>query len=134
MTRRRPSLPPEEAPEPAPVEPASVKHRLGHQREFVHANPEGEAALADPNDVQAIRRANLAEQQAHEDALLPPMDGSARRRHWRDYWTVMLLGNGVLGLAAWLVPNVVVLVYAGAGMVVLSLGMTWLYVFVLDAR
>ncbi|MFH1497206.1 MAG: hypothetical protein ABII82_05200 [Verrucomicrobiota bacterium] len=100
----------------------------------MHANPDGEAGVPDPNDVQTIRRANLAGEQAHKDSLLPPVDGSARRRHWNDFWTVMLLGNGVLGLIAWLVPNVVVFVYAGSGMVVFSLGVTWLYVVVLDPR
>ena len=148
---------------PAPAEPAPVRHRLGHTRAFIAVNaPSGQplsdhdiapadpAASApapdtppraitppvgdDPNDVFAIRRLNLAREKACADELLPPLDNSARRRHWRDYWLILLLGNGLLGLAAWFLPGVIVLVYAGAGMIVLTLGITWLYVFVLDPR
>lgn len=163
MPRRPPSLFPEDEPLPNAPGPAPVRHRLGHTREFTAVNalsgqplsdhdiapadpaaaslpcsrptpPPAPSVSDDPNDVFAIRRLNLAREKACADELLPPVDNSARRRHWRDYWLILLLGNTVLGLAAWFLPGIIVLVYAGSGMIMLTLSITWLYVFVLDPR
>lgn len=134
MPRRPPSLSPDNEPAPQPDDPAPVKHRLGEHREFTAANPTAETGTEDPNDVFAVRRLNLQHEREHSDELLPPVDNSARRRHWRDYAMIMLLGNGLLALGAWLMPGVITAVYAGAGIVVLTLGVTWIYAFVMDPR
>lgn len=134
MSRRPPSLPPEDTPAPGPGDPTPVQHRLGAHRDFTAANPPDEVGTPDPNDVFVVRKMNLAVERAHTDELLPPVDRTPKRRHARDYWLIMLIGNGTLGLAAWLMPNVMVVVYAGSGMVILTLSVTWLYWFVLDPR
>lgn len=130
MARRPPSLPPEDAPPPEPADPTPVQHRLGAHRAFTPLDGDSGADGPDPNSALAVRKINRDEEDSRGDRLLDPIARTARRRHWRDYVLVMLLGNGFFGMCAWLLPGAIV--FAGAGMIVLSLGVTWTYVFVLD--
>ncbi len=129
MTNRPPSLPSEDTRPPESGDPIPVKHRMGHVREFTHAN--SIATDADPNDVNTLRKVNR-DQEDSQDKLMRAVDRSAKIRHWRDYWLIMLLGNGLFGLTIWFLPTT--MVFAGAGMVVLTLGVTWVYAFVIDPR
>ncbi len=84
------------------------------------------------NEVQALLRAN----EAHENAArlpAPPRPARAPSRRKRDYFLTLIVGN--LLLAASVVisgNNVVVLAYGAAGMIVLTLGLTWIMWFVMD--
>ncbi len=84
------------------------------------------------NEVHEILRANLerANELGLNDVDLTPRPPSRRKV---DYWTLMIVGNlGFAGLALLLSRNVVTLVFAGSGMVLFSLGVTWILWFVMD--
>lgn len=84
------------------------------------------------NDVYAIRR-ELREREiaAGMDELKPVPPKKSRRR--RDYWLSLALINLALIAAVVLSgPNLIVAIYGFAGMVVLTLGLTWTMWFVMD--
>ena len=84
------------------------------------------------NEVHEILRANLerANELGLNDVDLTPRPPSRRKT---DYWTLLIVGNlGFAGLALLLSRNMVTLVFAGSGMVLFSLGVTWIMWFVMD--
>lgn len=85
------------------------------------------------NDVFAIQRDLRAREiAAGMDELAPPERPKSGRRK-RDYWTVLLAVNGLAALAALLSRgNVVVLVYAFSGAILLSIGATWIMWVLID--
>ncbi len=89
------------------------------------------APVAD-NEVHAILRSNVAH--ANEDALnatllreRPP----SRRK--RDYWTLLIGCNLLIaGFVMLIDRSIGTLVFAGAGMILLSVALTWIMWFVMD--
>jgi hypothetical protein len=102
---------------------------------YQHANAVS-AASPQParveNEVHAILRANLV--QADEAGLnaveLTPQRASRRKR---EYWLLLVGGNLLIAaLVFGLSRNVVVLVFAGSGMIFYSLALTWIMWMVMD--
>lgn len=84
------------------------------------------------NDVYAIRE-NLREREkaAGFDELTPAKPRKSRRT--RDYWlTVISINVLMVALIVGSGFNLVVAVYAGSGMVLLTLGLTWTMWFIMD--
>lgn len=84
------------------------------------------------NDVQALLRTNEAHEAAARGptAPLPPRPPSRRKR---DYFFTLITGNLLLAAAVVISGfNVIVLAYGAAGMIVLTLGLTWTMWFVMD--
>jgi predicted phage tail protein len=102
-------------------------------REFerVNAPPGSKVGKSTEHDVYAILQQNRSvERKAglNEVEIRP-----VRSRRKRDYWLLLVPGNALFGLVGWIArDNVVVLVSAGAGMVVFSLGLTWVMWFVMN--
>jgi hypothetical protein len=96
------------------------------------AAPPGPAQGSPDNDVQALLRAN----EAYETAArlpTPPRPPRPASRRKRDYF-ITLIGGNLLVAGAVVISgkNVIVLAYGGAGMIVLTLGLTWIMWFVMD--
>jgi len=84
------------------------------------------------NDVQALLRANEAYENAARLPTPPPPPRPPSRRK-RDYFLTLIGGNLLLAGAVVISgKNVIVLAYGGAGMIVLTLGLTWIMWFVMD--
>ncbi len=82
-----------------------------------------------PADVREMQQANQRTQSVYEE----PVDLTPRRsRRKRDYWLVMLLGNAALAALMVAVPSPAMFVYALSGMVLLSVGLTWVMWFVMS--
>lgn len=104
-------------------------------KEFERVNaprPESSDTPAEPtppaNDVFAIQRDLRAREIAAgmDEIAPPPRPVSTKRR--RDYWLLMLLGNGLfvpLALYGLRASNPVLAVYALAGATLFSLGLSW---------
>jgi hypothetical protein len=91
------------------------------------------ARQGDPNDVFALRQQLRArEQHRGMDVVKPVAPRKSRRK--RDYWFLMIAGNGLFIALPTLVfrGNGVVALFCGAGIIVLSLGMTWVMWFIMD--
>jgi hypothetical protein len=109
-------------------------------KEFERVNalhPTGDAAPPSPpeNDVFALRQGLREREKAAGFDLLTPPDRPRPNRRRRDYWFVMLTTNGVLiPLAIWglTTKNAALFVYALAGVVLISLAVSWLLWVVLD--
>lgn len=107
-------------------------------REFARLNRPPEELAAEPtplaNDIFAMQRDLRAREQASgRDVLAPAPARPSRRR--RDYWLLVALLNGLGGAAAaagWAGGNFVVLVYALAGMLLGTIGLTWVLWVVMD--
>jgi hypothetical protein len=84
------------------------------------------------NEVQALLRTN----EAYETAARlpgPPRPPKAASRRKRDYFVTLIAGNLLLAAAVVISGNnVVVLAYGASGMIVLTLGLTWIMWFVMD--
>jgi hypothetical protein len=91
------------------------------------------ARAGDPNDVFALRQQLRAREQSQGmDAMQAAPPRKSRRK--RDYWLLMILGNGFFVALPTLVfrGNAVVALYCGAGIIMLSLGATWVMWFIMD--
>jgi len=76
-------------------------------------------------DIRDILQDNLSRQLKHEKPLGAETRRFGRRRR-RDYIALMIGGNALLLLVLILVPDLLVRVGAGAGMVLYSIGITWI--------
>lgn len=84
------------------------------------------------NDVQALLRANEAHEASARLPTPPPPPRPPSRRK-RDYFVTLIGGNLLLAGAVVITGfNVIVLAYGAAGMIVLTLGLTWIMWFVMD--
>ena len=96
------------------------------------APPVGSPPGPPENDVQALLRANEAYENAARLPTPPPPPRPPSRRK-RDYFLTLIGGNLLLAGAVVISgKNVIVLAYGGAGMIVLTLGLTWIMWFVMD--
>jgi hypothetical protein len=84
------------------------------------------------NDVQALLKANTAHEAAagvHE--LTPQAPRRSRRK--RDYWISLLAAYAAIGGALKIASfNLMSIAFATAGAIIVTLGLTWIYWFVLD--
>jgi hypothetical protein len=94
--------------------------------------PPPPAAGVPENDVQALLRTNAAHEAAARLPTPPPPPRPPSRRK-RDYFFTLIAGNLMLAAAVVITGfNVVVLAFGAAGMIVLTLGLTWIMWFVMD--
>jgi hypothetical protein len=110
---------------PEPETPPPRKFELKRPTfERLNAPPGTQPASA-AHDVYAIRHELREREKASGlDALAPAPPRVSRRK--RDYWLLMAAGNaGLLSLLLLGRGNVVVLVFALAGSIIFSLGVTW---------
>ena len=114
-----------------PADPPRKNYAL-KSREFERVNaPAGTQAKSAEHDIPAILQQNrTVEKQAGFDEIELKVVKSRRKR---DYWLPLITGNlATVGLVALGGFNPVSLVYGLAGVVVLSLGLTWIMWFVMD--
>ncbi len=84
------------------------------------------------NDIQGVLQENLARANAAglNDVVLPPPPSSRRKR---DYWFLLCAGNGsIAGLVFLLGLNPMTVIFGAAGLVVFTVGLTWIMWFVMD--
>ena len=117
--------------DPDRAEPPPRKYKL-KPREFARVNaPPGTDVPSAAHDVYAILRANRTREQDHRLGEVEIKTVKSRRR--RDYWRLLLGTNLFLALIAWFGrENLFVLVSAAAGVVISSIGLTWVMWFVMD--
>ena len=132
---RQPAAPGETGPQdPGPN--AADHGRIDVRDLFKQAHTPGKTAarnkLAGANDVHAM----LADNHARADAAgLNRVEHRPRRasRRQRDYWLLMVAFNAFFGIAAFsLGRNPMTLAYGLGGMILVSLGLTWIMWFVMD--
>ncbi len=101
-------------------------------KEFTRVNAEpGTQEPSSDHDVYAILQANRAREQQHNLGEVVVKVVKSRRR--REYWTLLLLTNALLAVIAWQGRyNLVVLCSAGAGIIITTVGLTWVMWFVMD--
>ena len=114
-----------------PADPPPKKYDM-KPREFDRVNaPAGNAGKSTEHDVYAMLQHNrTVEQQAglNEVKIRP-----VKSRRKRDYWLLLLLGNLLLAIVGLVgLGNAFVMVSAGAGIVIFSLGITWVMWFVME--
>lgn len=101
-------------------------------REFERVNTgTGEQEKAAAHDVHAMLRENRAveEQAGFDEVIVRPV----KSRRKRDFWLMLIVGNLVI-IGATLLSglNPVTLLFGFAGLIMLSLGLTWIMWFVMD--
>lgn len=117
----------------APVDSAPT-HVRGHIRAANAGIDQPAAPVAAPrqNDVHALLRDNAARAQAAGLNDLPPQRPRSSRRK-KDYIFTLILGNGaVIGVVALLGMNVMTMAFGAAGILIVTLGATWIIWFVMD--
>ena len=83
------------------------------------------------NDVHAMLKANLAHaNEAGENEVAVDLKRTSRRK--RDYWILLICINLFFLVAMALSPNVATVAFGGAGIVLCTLGLTWIMWFVMD--
>lgn len=125
-----------QAPADAPPPPAlSVEEsaRLAGSHHDPKPRTHGGERMDDPNDVYAIRRELRAREIADDKDRIEIKDRKSRRK--RDYWLVMIVLNaGFGGVLAYgiLQRNVALMIYGLAGMIIASIGVTWVMWFIMS--
>ncbi len=90
-----------------------------------------EGARQAPVSVHEILKGNLAKGPGMIEKTLEFRPRRSQRK--RDYWKALVAGNAVLlGCVAVLGRNPVTLVFVGAGVVIYSIGLTWVMWFIMD--
>lgn len=113
-----------------PDDPPPKKYDL-KPREFERLNPRGPAGKGTEHDVYAILQQNRAVEQRLGLGEVEIRKKKSRRK--RDFWLLLIGGNLlVAGLVAVGRFNLISLIFGLAGMVVLSVGLTWIMWFVMD--
>lgn len=129
-----PPQPPAAPPEPQAMEPPATPAPPDAREIARLATPKGKllatsSRLGAENDVHAILRDNLAKANAAGLNELTPKPPRKSRRT-RDYF--LTLGAGNLFFIATILFRPHVAVFAVAGMIILTLGLTWVMWFVMD--
>ena len=83
------------------------------------------------NDVHAMLQANLrhANEAGENEVSLQPKRPSRRKR---DYWFLMIGANLFFIICMAIARNIGASVFGGAGMILVSIGLTWIMWFVMD--
>jgi len=113
--------------------PAPSAQDLARLAGPVRAKP-SPAAVApkpgDPNDVVALLERNRQVEQHHGGDRVAVRATRSRRR--RDFWLLLFGGNlGITALVLVLGPNAVTVLFGFAGLVMFTLGLTWIMWFVM---
>lgn len=118
-------------PDPSDTDPPPKKYGL-KAKEFTRVNAEpGTQEPSADHDVYAILQSNRAREQLHHLGEVEVKEVKSRRR--RDYWTLLLLTNTLLSVIAWQGRgNFIVLVSASTGVVLVTIGLTWVMWFVMS--
>ena len=111
-------------------DPAVRPVRIDVHDHFQAANAATPAARTPPanatsNDVHGILRDNLARANAAGLNDVAPVRRHSRRK--RDYWLTFAIGNVALIAGLFASP-----IFAGAGLVLFNVGLTWTMWFVMD--
>ena len=102
-------------------------------REFEHLHAPGRTPeKSTEHDIFAMLEQNrTVEKQLGKDEIEIATKKKSRRKS--DYWLVLVGGNLlILGLVAITVLNLISLLFGGAGMIILTLSLTWVMWFVMD--
>ena len=102
-------------------------------REFEHLNAPGKAPeKSTEHDIFAMLEQNrTVEKQLGKDEIEIAPKKKSRRKS--DYWLVLVGGNLlILGLVAVTRFNPISVIFGGAGVIVLTVSLTWVMWFVLD--
>lgn len=123
-----------DSPEPAPRKFA-FKPKEFERVNAPRAEGEADAAAAPTpaaNDVFAIRQELRAREIAAGMDTLKPADRPPSTKRRRDFWLLLLGGNlAIVGTAAVVGLNVMTVVYAFAGVILYTIGLTWTVWFVM---
>lgn len=85
----------------------------------------------DPNDVFKVLQHNRAMAEKHRLNEVAIRKVSSKRR--RDFWLLLVPSDLLLGTLVWQArSNPVVLVFGLAGLIIVTLGLTWVMWFVMD--
>lgn len=125
-----------DSPEPAPRKFAfkpkefeRVNAPRAEAPQTAEATPESIPAA---NDVFAIRQELRAREIAAGMDTLKPADRPPSTKRRRDFWLLLLGGNlAIVGTAAVVGLNVMTVVYAFAGVILYTIGLTWTVWFVM---
>lgn len=102
-------------------------------REFEHLNaPDKSPEKSMEHDIFAMLQQNrtIEKQLGKDEIEIAPKKKSRRKG---DYWLVLVGGNLlILGLVAMTRFNPISAIFGGAGMIILTLSLTWVMWFVLD--
>jgi hypothetical protein len=113
-----------------PEDPAPKKYGM-KPREFERLNPPGPAGKGAEHDVFAILQQNRSVEQRKGLGEVEIRETRSRRK--RDYWLVLIGGNLlIVGLVALGRFNLISVLFGLAGVVILSLTITWIMWFVMD--
>lgn len=121
----------EEKPKSDSQPPISVQDLAKQSGPVTRSGPIGGAAKAsDPNDVYTARdKIRIAEKAAGVDDLEIRKKKTARRT--RDYWLMLLGGNAVLIVGSVYMGGAAI-VFGLAGVIIYSLGLTWVVWQIMD--
>lgn len=117
---------------PADSTPIDVRGHLRAANAGPLERPKASRTPAPSNDVHALLRQNQARIAA---AGLHEVEPRPRRpsRRKRDYWLLLAVMNGFFGFLAFgPYRNPMTFVYGLAGMIIFTLGLTWVMWFVMD--
>lgn len=116
-----------ETPEP-PRPPLTFKPK---EFERVNVAPPGDPAPP-ANDIFALQRELREREIAAGMDVLKPADRPRATRRRRDYFLLLATGNAaIVGISALVGFNLITLVYAFSGVVLYTVGLTWLMWFVM---
>ena len=131
-TFKRDNLPPSAVPPMPTVKELAIM--AGHKAP-PPAKPAPAAAnrgkAGDPNDVYAVLDQNRAvEQSDGQDTVVIKKKISRRKR---DYWLVLIMSNlAITGLVGMFGFNVMSAIFGLAGVIIITLGTTWIMWFLID--
>jgi hypothetical protein len=112
-------------------DPPPVKHTLTTAK-FEAVNAPTTAPTPAPTDVYQVLRDNLARENAAEMNVVKPVPRRPSRRK-RDFWLMLVLGNlAIVALVVCTRGNTVSVLLGLAGVIVLSVALTWVMWFVMD--
>ena len=114
-----------------PVDPPRKNYEL-KPREFDHLNAPGRAPeKSTQHDIHAMLKQNHAAEQKAGINEVEIKEVKSRRK--RDYWLLLTLSAGFFATIGWLGRhNPYVLVPAFSGVVLVSVGLTWIMWFIMD--
>ena len=119
------------APLPSDDDPPPVKHTLTTAK-FETLNEPTVTPTSAPIDVHQVLRDNLTRENAAGMNAVKPMPPRPSRRK-RDFWLMLVLGNLTI-VATVLITrgNTVAVLFGVAGVLCLSVALTWVMWFVMD--
>jgi len=116
-----------------PDEPDPPPKKLALKRaEFESVNEPASAAAPPDNDAMDILRRNREHEVKIGYAELPPPPTQRISRRNREYLLILTVGNLIIGTLLFFSGDSATFVFLIAGMALLSAGLTWVMLFVID--